>query len=104
MFTLIPVWSTPFVLRNYGWSQVVAEWKIQPVRFLIAGFLGVLAYLIALYAYSFAPVSYSSAIREVSVVLGALAGWRFLGETLGPFRVIGAFIIFSGILIIALFG
>jgi drug/metabolite transporter (DMT)-like permease len=104
MFTLIPIWSTPFVLRNYGWSQVVAEWKVQPGRFLITGFLGVTAYLIALYAYSFAPVSYSGAIREVSVVLGALAGWRFLGENLGPFRVIGAFIIFSGILIIALLG
>ena len=104
MFTLIPLWSTPFVLRNYGWSQVVAEWKVQPGRFLITGFLGVVAYLIALYAYSFAPISYSGAIREVSVVLGALAGWRFLGENLGPFRMIGAFIIFSGILIIALLG
>jgi drug/metabolite transporter (DMT)-like permease len=104
MFTLIPVWSTPFVLRIYGWHQVAAEWKVQPARYLIAGFLGVLAYMIALYAYSFAPISYSGAIREVSVVLGALAGWRFLGEHLGSFRVVGALIIFSGILIVALFG
>jgi len=104
MFTLIPLWSTPFVLRNYGWSQVVAEWKVQPGRFLITGFLGVLAYMIALYAYSFAPISYSGAIREISVVLGALAGWRFLGENLGSARLIGAFIIFSGILIVALLG
>ena len=104
MFSLIPIWSTPFVLRNYGWSQVVGEWKVQPGRLLITGFLGVLAYLIALYAYSFAPISYSGAIREVSVVLGALAGWRFLGEKLGSVRVIGAFVIFAGILTIALFG
>ena len=104
MFALIPVWSTPFVLRSFGWTQVVGEWKAQPVRFLIAGFLGVLAYLIALYAYSFAPISYSGAIREVSVVLGALAGWRFLGENLGSVRVVGAIIIFSGILIVALLG
>lgn len=104
MFTLIPVWSTPVVLRRYGWSQMMGEWKVQPGRFLITGFLGVLAYLIALYAYSFAPISYSGAIREVSVVLGALAGWYFLGEKLGPVRVIGAFIIFAGILVIALFG
>lgn len=104
MFTLIPLWSTPFVLRSYGWTQVIDELKIQPGRFLITGFLGVVAYLIALIAYSFAPISYSGAIREVSVVLGALAGWRFLGETLGSVRMVGAFIIFSGILIIALFG
>jgi len=104
MFTLIPVWSTPFVLKNYGWSQVIAEWKIQPVRFLVTGFLGVVAYLIALFAYSFAPISYSGAIREISVVLGAFAGWRFLGEKLGSVRVVGAFVIFAGILTIALFG
>ncbi|MGD8404804.1 MAG: DMT family transporter [Anaerolineales bacterium] len=104
MFTLIPVWLTPIVLRKYGWSQVVGEWKKQPVRLLIIGFLSVASYLIALYAYSFAPISYSGAIREVSVVLGALAGWYFLGEKMGPVRVIGALVIFSGILVIALMG
>jgi len=104
MFTLVPIWLTPIVLRKYGWSQVVGEWKNQPVRFLMIGFLGVASYLIALYAYSFAPISYSGAIREVSVVLGALAGWYFLGEKMGPVRVIGALIIFSGILVIALLG
>lgn len=104
MFTLIPVWITPYVLRRYGWSQLTAEWKAQPVRLLVTGFLWVLAYLIALVTYSFAPISYSGAIREVSVVLGALAGWHFLGERLGVVRVIGAAIIFAGILTIALFG
>jgi len=104
MFTLIPVWTSPIVLHRYGWAQILDEWKAQPVRFLVTGFLGVASYLIALYAYSFAPISYSGAIREVSVVLGALAGWYFLKEKMGPVRVIGALIIFSGILVIALFG
>jgi len=104
MFTLIPLWLTPVVLRRYGWSLVFGEWKLQSVRFLVTGFLGVASYLIALYAYSFAPISYSGAIREVSVVLGALAGWYFLGEKMGPVRVIGATVIFSGILVIALLG
>jgi multidrug transporter EmrE-like cation transporter len=38
------------------------------------------------------------------VVLGALAGWYFLKEKLGSVRIFGAFIIFTGILTIALFG
>jgi drug/metabolite transporter (DMT)-like permease len=104
MFTLIPIWTTPIVLRRYGWSRVFGEWKVQPGRFLVTGFFSVLAYLIALYAYSFAPISYSGAIREVSVVLGALAGWFFLKERLGSVRVIGAIIIFTGILTIAILG
>jgi drug/metabolite transporter (DMT)-like permease len=104
MFTLIPIWTTPMVLRRYGWPQMLGEWTAQPGRFLVTGFFSVLAYLIALYAYSIAPISYSGAIREVSVVLGALAGWFFLKERLGSVRVIGAIIIFAGILTIAIFG
>jgi drug/metabolite transporter (DMT)-like permease len=43
-------------------------------------------------------------VREFSVVLGALAGWRFLGERMGGWRVLGAIVIFAGILVIAVFG
>ena len=103
-FTLTPIWLIPFVLRRYRWTQIIGEWRVQPGSTLVTGFLRILSYLIALYAFSFAPISYSGAIREVSVVLGALAGWYFLNEKLGSIRLIGAFIIFSGILTIALFG
>ena len=76
----------------------------QPIRVPLAGILGVLAYLIAVFSYSIAPVSYAGAVREVSVVFGALTGWWFLNERLGGVRVLGAVIIFVGILVIALFG
>ena len=46
--------------------------------------------LLALIAYSFAPLSYSGAIREVSVVIGAVLGWIFLEEPMGGTRVIGS--------------
>jgi drug/metabolite transporter (DMT)-like permease len=51
-----------------------------------------------------APVSYSGAIRETSVVIGAFLGWQFLGEKMGGMRVVGAIIIFAGILMITIFG
>ena len=38
------------------------------------------------------------------MVIGAFAGWKILGEKLGPLRIIGAVIIFAGILIIARLG
>ena len=68
------------------------------------GLLTVSAYLLTLLAYALAPLGYSGAIREVSVVLGAFAGWRFLGEKMGPMRLAGAGIVFVGILMIALLG
>ena len=49
-------------------------------------------------------MNYSEAIREVSVVLGAFAGWQFLGEKLGKARILGAVVIFAGIVMIAVLG
>jgi len=104
MFTLVPVLTTPVLLRNYGWGKFRGALHRQPGRLILVGFLGVIAYLFALFAYSIAPLNYSEAIREVSVVMGAFAGWRFLGEKMGKIRILGAAVIFFGIILIALFG
>lgn len=104
IFTFTPIFASPFTLWNYGWSRLADAWRRDYKRFLVIGTIGTSAYLIALLAYSFAPLSYSSAIREVSVVMGAFAGWKFLGEKMGGWRILGAAIIFAGILIIVVFG
>jgi drug/metabolite transporter (DMT)-like permease len=104
MFMLVPVLTTPIIVQHYGRDHFIEAWQKQPARLILVGILGVIAYLFALFAYSVAPVNYSEAIREVSVVLGAFAGWQFLGEKLGKIRVLGAAVIFAGILVIALFG
>ena len=104
MFTLVPVLTTPFIVRHYGWKHLAEVWVGQRLRLVALGLLGVVAYAIALFAYSFAPLNYSEAIREVSVVIGAFAGWRFLGEKMGGYRVLGAVVIFAGILLIAIYG
>jgi len=104
MFVVVPVMTTPFILRRYGWKPLAGAWVGGRLRLIALGLLGVVAYAIALFAYSFAPLNYSEAIREVSVVLGAFAGWRFLGEKMGGYRVLGAVVIFAGILLIAFYG
>jgi len=104
MFVVVPVMTTPFILRRYGWEPLAGAWVGGRLRLIALGLLGVVAYAIALFAYSFAPLNYSEAIREVSVVLGAFAGWRFLGEKMGGYRVLGAVVIFAGILLIAIYG
>ena len=104
MFMLTPVLTSPFLVQHYGWERFIEGRRKQPLRLILVGFLGVIAYLSALFAYSLAPVNYSEAIREVSVVMGAFAGWQFLGEKLGKIRVLGAAVIFAGIVLIAVFG
>ncbi len=104
VFMLVPLFTTAYNLRRYGWTQFVAAWKGLRLPLLLAAILGVVAYLLALLAYTFAPLSYSGAIREVSVVIGAFLGWQFLGERMGGLRVLGSVVIFVGILTIALWG
>ena len=104
MFTLVPLLTTPFVFRQYTWHQIKQVLIDQPIRVPLAGILGVVAYLMAVFSFSLAPLSYAGSIREVSVVFGALAGWWFLKEKMGGIRLLGAIIIFAGIVVIALFG
>ncbi|MFN8405055.1 MAG: EamA family transporter [Anaerolineales bacterium] len=104
MFALVPFVISPFIFRRYGWARIKEVLVKQPVQVPMAGVLGVLAYLMAVFAYSIAPLSYAGAVREVSVVFGALTGWWLLNEKLGGVRVFGAFVIFTGVLIIAAFG
>lgn len=104
LFVIMPVIITPFIMRRYGWRHMQSAIQEQPTRILLAGAMGLVAYLFALFAYSIAPVNYSSSIREVSVVIGAFAGWHFLGERMGKIRIIGAAVIFAGIIVIASLG
>lgn len=104
MFMLVPVLTTTYNVRRYGWTRFLDAWKGPRIPLIVAALLGVVAYLFALFAYQVAPLSYSGAIREVSVVIGAILGWRFLGEKMGGIRVVGAMIIFAGILTISFFG
>ena len=104
MFALVPLPIAPFIFREYKWIRIKQALLNQPIRVPLAGILGVLAYLMAVFSFSIAPVSYAGAVREVSVVFGALTGWWFLKERMGGVRVVGAIVIFAGILVIAMFG
>lgn len=102
MLGLTGVFFTPFALRGNGWRKMLDVGRSHWRRILVIGIAGLLAYGLVLNVYSIAHVSYAGAIREVSIVFAALAGWKLLGEPMGRVRVIGAVVIFSGILLIAI--
>ncbi|WKZ36633.1 MAG: EamA family transporter [Anaerolineales bacterium] len=104
MFVMIPFVTTPYLTRRYGWDSFVRVWRNNRNYLLLGGVLGLVAYMLALFAYTFAPLSYSGAIREVSAVIGAFLGWQFLKEEMGGIRVVGAAIVFAGVMVIAVFG
>jgi uncharacterized membrane protein len=104
MFVMIPFVTTPYMGFKYGWSHFSQMWNKKRGYILLGGVLGLVAYMLALFAYTFAPLSYSGAIREVSAVIGAFLGWKFLNEQMGGIRVVGAAIVFAGVMVIAVFG
>ncbi len=101
---LSAVLITPIVLMRYGGQGAIAEWRMNWLRIILVGILSQLSYMLVLQVYSIAHVSYAGAIREISVVIGAFLGWRLLGEDFGMVRVVGAVLIFAGIVVIAVAG
>jgi drug/metabolite transporter (DMT)-like permease len=104
VLSIAAVLLTPAILARYGQRAVLAEWRANRSRIILVGLASFGSYILVLWAYTIASVSYAGAIREISVVFGALAGWRWLGEGFGIPRTIGAILIFLGILVITIAG
>ncbi len=104
VISLSTVFITPVILVRYGGRAAVAEWRSNWFRIVIVGILMMLSYMLVLQTYAIAHVSYAGAIREISVVFAAFIGWRWLGEDFGLLRLVGASVIFVGILVIAIGG
>jgi drug/metabolite transporter (DMT)-like permease len=99
---LTALFLTPFILVRYDRQTLLAEWRRHWLRIVAVGALLLLSYGLVLFAYTIAPVAYAGAVREVSVVFAALAGWWWLGEPMGRLRLAGAVLICAGIGLIAL--
>jgi phosphonate utilization associated putative membrane protein len=83
-----------------GTTLIREELKGSLQRVTISGVLMKGGYILVLYAMSLAQVSYILALRQISVVLGALMGVIFLKEKYGTVRIIGSIIIFIGVYIL----
>jgi drug/metabolite transporter (DMT)-like permease len=74
-------------LRRYWW------------RGAIGGVIANTGYGIAIYALVLGPMAHVAALRETSVLFGALMGTLLLGEPFGRRRVVAAAVIVSGLLL-----
>jgi len=93
--------SVVALVRRGGRPAVVAA-RSGGGRQLLGGAASAVAYLLVLIAARTAPLGAVAAVRETSVVLGALAGWRLLGEPFGRARAVGAAVIAIGMVVLVL--
>lgn len=87
-----------FLIRR-GPSAIPPMLKTWPVG-LVGGSLQLLSYGIVIWAMTLAPIALVAALRETSVLFGALIAVLLLKESLRPARIIAALMIVCGLVLI----
>lgn len=90
-----------FAVWRRGPRQLLKDASVAPWRGIAIGVISFAGYGLVLWAQTFAPIGQVTALRETSVVFGALIAFFFLRERLGLRRWVGAFVVAAGAGLIA---
>lgn len=82
-------------------KQLLKDAAVQPLKGIFIGIISFAGYGLVLWAQTFAPIAQVTALRETSVVFGALIAFLFLREHLGARRWLGAVVVAAGAGLIA---
>ena len=89
--------------RVPGRRGVLAQlWREHRYCALAVGVLMPLSYILALWAFTLAPISLAAPVREVSIVIACLLGWWLLAEQQPGRRLLGAVVVLVGVFALAL--
>jgi drug/metabolite transporter (DMT)-like permease len=80
--------------------DMVSAMRSRAHLFVLAGSASALTYWMVLIAMQQAPVGYVTALRESSVVIVALVGTRYLGESDMRRRVVAALVVLAGLAVL----
>jgi uncharacterized membrane protein len=80
--------------------DMVSAMRSRSHLFVLAGSASALTYWMVLIAMQQAPVGYVTALRESSVVIVALVGTRYLGESDMRRRVVAALVVVAGLAVL----
>jgi drug/metabolite transporter (DMT)-like permease len=89
---------SPFAHRQ----EVTRLWHQHWREIVVVAVLSPMAYLFVLFAMQTTPVSVVAPVRELSIVIGSIVAWRVLHEPNPVRRLVGAAIVLTGILGIAI--
>ena len=81
--------------------RLAGAMRVCAVSGVAGGAISLAAYTIVLWAQTSGALAPIAALRETSIVFGALIGAVFLGERLGPRRAIAAAVVLAGVLLIS---
>jgi uncharacterized membrane protein len=99
LFLLSMFFLTPYLLTTRR-SELARAWRNHKRYGLLIGIGSAAGYLIILFVFRVARVSYVVAVREVSVAIGAILGMTYLGEARSKRKVLGIALIVLGLILI----
>ncbi|HSB77804.1 MAG TPA: EamA family transporter [Candidatus Methylomirabilis sp.] len=102
LFGLTAVIMTPYVLQQREFQQLRAIWRLRWRILVAGGLLSFGAYLLVLIAMRLTQVSYIAALRESSVIIATLLGWRVLKEGFGGRRLAASTLVTLGLFLLVL--
>ena len=85
-----------WIRRGQVWANIAPQIRDGT----IGGLLGTVSYGAALWAFTMSEAANVTAIRETSVVFGAIFGAVFLKESFGPRRILAASVLAIGLMML----
>lgn len=99
---LVAIGYLAYVWKRHTADEIRAEWRRNSNAIVIVGVLNTVSYCLALFALRGGVSSYVMGVRQLSIAIGVMLGWRLLGEALTPPRKVGASLILAGCLLVSL--
>jgi uncharacterized membrane protein len=90
------------MVRRYGAPTLRTELRSRWWPILQVAVLNTVTYLLVLVALRSGTSSYVVGVRQLSIAIGAVLGWRLLGEAFGPARRLGVTLLVAGCILVAL--
>jgi drug/metabolite transporter (DMT)-like permease len=108
-YTFASFTATGVIVSLYGvatgrFRQLAAAMPVRWRRFTVTGLMSMTTYTLVLLAVQRAPVGYVAALRESSVLIAAIVGWRVLGEGGARRRSVAAAVIVGGLVLLVASG
>ena len=91
--------TTLYALATGRATQMRTTLSLHWRRLTIVAIAATVTYGMVQLAFRHAPVGYVTALRESSVVLAAIVGWKQLGEPAGRRRLFATLIVFAGLIV-----
>ncbi len=102
LFASNAVILTGYVMTHRDGEVIRAVCRRRAGTLVLSGLCSLAAYLLVLYAMRLTEVAYIAALRESSVVIAALLGWKVLREPFGIQRIAASIVVGLGLILLVL--